>query len=341
MTEALDDARDALKRLINAGLNGRSLPELFRQMAAAFEAAGEVLAESTFYRWVAGDSFPANRKRQRLVAEVIGGSSGIAIAGLRGPAFRGYRRRIMRETEEHMTTHASGAREFRKTRQFPTLSVRGEDGRTHLRPLIQCAICHTRETAVRNGSLNDDELFVKKGWEVGKSNAFDYCPGCIREREAKKKVVKMEDHVKNNGTATAPGVMSKEEGRILSRLIEDRWDEAAVRYRPGWSDAKLAAEVGKPVAWVKERRELDFGGTGEDPGVVDFIAEQVKLDTEMQGLRSLMEELAGSVSELGSQHDKVQRLLEKYRDGHNALATKAQRLTEVAKGLHGPFRAAG
>jgi hypothetical protein len=337
-----EDARRALKRLIRAGLAGRSLRELFRQAAKDFAAAGEVLSKSTFYRWVAGEAFPANRKRQRLLGEAVGGNCGIGIVNLRGPAFRGWRRRIMRETEEHMTTHASGAREWRSVRHFPTISHRSEDGRTHLRPVIECVTCHTRETAVRNGSLNDDELFRKKGWEVGKSPTFDVCPMCLKARSAKAKVVKMEDHVKNNAPAEPAAGMTKEDGRILSRLIEDHWDEDHNRYRPGYSDAALAKEVGRPIEWVKARRELDFGGTGEDPGLVDFIAAQVQLNTDMGGLRSLMDELAGSVSELSSQHQKVQRMLEKYRDAHLALQGKANKLGEIAGRLAPPpFKAAG
>lgn len=330
-------ARQELSRLIQGGRAGRSLKQLFQQLVAAFHKAGQELSAETFYQWTSGSRFPANRLRQELLAEVIGGPCGEAIKRLPSPAFRGWRRRIMRETEMTMGAHAQTGRDFRKKRQFPTLSVRGEDGRTHIRPMIECVTCHARETAVRNGSVEDDELFRKKGWEVGKSSTFDVCPMCVKARGQKGTVVKMEDHVKKNGEAAPSPEMSKEDGRIISRLIEDRWDEAGGCYKPGWSDAKLAEEVGRPVEWIRQRRELDFGGTGEDPGIVDFLKAQVALSTDLAGLRSEMDQLAGSVSELASAHLKVQRQLEKYRDGHNALATKATRLQEVAGKLTPPF----
>jgi hypothetical protein len=73
---------------------------------------------------------------------------------------------------------------------------------------------------------------------------------------------------------------------------------------------------------------------------VDFIAAQVALSSEMGGLKGMMEELAGSVSELSSKHQQVQRLLEKYRDAHLALQTKSNKLQEIAGKLTPPFKAA-
>lgn len=331
-------SRQELARLIQGGLMGRTLKKLFVQLVAAFHKAGQELSVETFYSWTGGARFPANRLRQELLAEVVGGPCGEAIKRLPSPAFRGYRRRVMRETEVKMGTHQQAGLEYRRKRQFPVISIKSEDGRTHHRPVIRCIDCGTKETAVRNGSVNDDELFRKKGWEVGRTETHDYCPMCVKARNTKEKVVKMEDHVKKNGEAAAPSpVMSKEDGRIISRLIEDRWDEASACYKPGWSDAKLAEEVGRPVEWIRQRRELDFGGTGEDPGIVDFLKAQVALNTDLAGLRTEMDQLAGSVSELASLNQKVQRQLEKYRDGHNALATKATRLQEVAGKLTPPF----
>jgi len=346
------ETRRQLSRLIYDGLAGRTLATLFRQLAQGFADAGETLAYETFVAWLSASSFPANRKRQTLLGNAVGGACGEAIKKLPSPAFRGWRRKIMSETEaKKMTTHAQSRREYSRTRQFPTISHKGEDGRTHLRPVIECSACHTRESVVRQSTTHDTDLFEKKGWEVGKNHAHDLCPMCIKERD-RAKVVKMEDHVKKNGEDMAkvadrltevrhvPAAMlemSKEDGRIISRLIEDRWDEQGGCYKPGWSDAKLAEEVKRPVEWIKARRELDFGGTGEDPGIVDFLKAQVALSSELAGLRSEMDLLAGSVSELSSAHQKVQRQLEKYRDGHNALAGKAQRLQEVASKLTPPF----
>lgn len=147
----------------------------------------------------------------------------------------------------------------------------------------------------------------------------------------------MEDHIKKTEVqADAPVTMSREDGRLISRMIEDHWSESHARYQPGWSDAKLAADIGKPQAWVKEIRERDFGGVGEDPGVIEFIAQQVEVAGELDGLRKSLDELAMSTADLSAMHTRTTSMFEKYRDRHNVLSEKVKRLGEVAKALD-PF----
>jgi len=330
MVNAAREQRSELKRLIAEGLMGRSPQQLFYELREAFKRNGDNLSATCFWTWIEGTAFPATRKRQLILADVVGGWAGKAIKQLPAPAFRGWRQRVMRE-EMHMgKATRSGSMH---SRLFPHISVADGDGRRHMHPQITCAECGTQFDWPRNNSTEAEEVFRSKGWEVGKHAGHDFCPECIAKR---KKVVKMSDHVKQQQPAEP--VMSKEDGRILSRLIEDHWDEQMVRYQPGWSDTKIAEDSGKPVAWVKARRELDFGGVGEDPGIVEFLAQQLEIGTEMQVLGTQFEELSSSVSELTGQHAKVARMLEKYRDTHNALAGKVSRLKEAADKL-GPFKA--
>lgn len=334
-------ARGQLGRLIYDGLMGRTLKQLFAQLAKRFEAAGQTLSFEAFMSWVDGVRFPANRARQELLAEVVGGACGAAIRKLPSPAFRGWRRRIMKETEGHMPHH-NATRSSGQQRLFPHISVKGEDGRTHQRPVIICTECGTREVVIRNGTAEAAELFAKKGWEVGKNEQHDYCPMCVRARDKPAKVIKMEDHVKKTETPAepfAPETMSKEEGRILSRMIDDHWDAVTIRYAPGWSDTKMAEHAGKPVECVRFIRERDFGGTGDDPDMVAFVEGQVKANIELEALKAMMGELESAISSLGSGYEHAQRTLDKYRDAHNALHNKVKRLSEIAEKMP-PFKAA-
>lgn len=334
------DVRRELSRLILDGLMGRTLKQLYQQMRDAFLLAGESVSLSAFDSWVGGLKFPANRHRQLLIAQVVGGACGEAISKLPGPAFRGYRRRVMKEDEGmgHGMKHGQHRGRW-VAREFPTTAEKGEDGVLRYVPTIICAGCGARDyQRGRKGKMDDADLFRVRGWEVGESAAHDFCPSCVK---ARKVVVKMEDHVKKyeataNGTASKTEEDERKDARILSRLIEDHWDEGGARYLPGYSDMRLAQEVSRPVEWVKAIRERDFGGVGEDPQLTDFLAATISITEELAGLHGHMEGLAASVSELTSQHDKVQRLLEKYRDGHNALAAKTKRLSEVADHMR-PF----
>jgi hypothetical protein len=337
VTEPAVDVRKQLSRLILDGLMGRSLKQLAQQLRVAFHAAGEELSQGAIDSWVGGVTFPATKKRQDLIAVVVGGPCGDAIAKLPGPAFRGYRRRVAaEETTMKDNTYGGSHRGRWATRKFENISTMDEDGIRRTHPVIRCAACDRFELhRGRKGKLEDADLFRAKGWETGDSASRDFCPNCVSAR----KVVKMEDHKK---PAPAPAVattvegISKEDGRILSRLIEDHWDDVHCRYMPTWSDLRLAEDCGKPIEHVRMIRERDFGGVGEDPLLTDFVAATVSITGDLDLLRADMEGLAASVSTLTSQADKSRALLDKYRDSHNALAAKVKHLKDTADQLR-PF----
>jgi hypothetical protein len=81
-----NDPRKEVSRLIFDGLMGRTVMQLFHELEKRFAERSEMISDSTFYRWLAGESFPASLHRKKILAEVLGGPCGEAILKTGGTA---------------------------------------------------------------------------------------------------------------------------------------------------------------------------------------------------------------------------------------------------------------
>lgn len=222
-----------------------------------------------------------------------------------------------------------------------------DDGRPSSGLQIVCAECGETSLFKQAGERRRpptaaSQYFRNHGWAVAKTRSGDLCPACI---EAKRKVVKMSDH-KRPEQPEQQRSMSRDDGRVLSRAIEDHWDETGVCYQPGWSDVRMAEEMGTPLEWVKAIRERDFGGVGEDPGLLAFMAEQASIRVALTDLTSQLEQttkaLAASAAwarEALARMDEDERKLDGYRKAHNRLFERVTKLGEAADALHLPRKA--
>lgn len=61
--------------------------------------------------------------------------------------------------------------------------------------------------------------------------------------------------------------------RLIYLALEDAYDEVAKRYKTGYSDASIAAEVGMAEALVKTIREESYGPLGEPPELTTLRGE--------------------------------------------------------------------
>jgi hypothetical protein len=272
------DVREQLAQLIRMGLRGRIYERIVAEMNKRLIAAGHPpLTVSAFKQWACGLTFPSTKIRQEILGEVIGGESGEAIRRLKAPPFR-YWRAGYRKSEENMSIGHNQSK-----RVFPTVREAHGDDRLVAQAVIVCAQCGARETRVRTGTENDEDAFRKKGWTVHRRNpAGDYCPSCSTKEQPMKEDKPQLKVVPVEAAATVPAEvtireMSKVDGRLISREVEDHWDMAAERYQPGWGDTALAEHLGVPVEWVREIRERDFGGVGEDMALQEAIARQVRI----------------------------------------------------------------
>ena len=115
--------------------------------------------------------------------------------------------------------------------------------------IVECSRCPANERiAISTRSALPPEVIVKrmqdKGWGMGHRRKNDLCPDCMA-RSKKPTLLRIADYVK---TPWEPTVENKK--KLLCEL-ERRYDVSNGRYQPGWSDEKVAEELGAPVMVVR------------------------------------------------------------------------------------------
>lgn len=90
--------------------------------------------------------------------------------------------------------------------------------------------------------------------------------------------------------------------RLVYMALEERYDDAAKRYRPGHSDATIAKELGVSVESVKATRESDFGPLGVPPELESMMGELASAARDLEALRAAtvagQERVAASIDKL-------------------------------------------
>lgn len=157
---------------------------------------------------------------------------------------------------------------------------------------IKCSKCGSQDKIScnnRSGSMPPEGVtarFRSKGWYVSNKEGHDICPSCIEKQ--KKTSVKKESNVvalKPEIIVEPPREMKREDRRLIFAKIEDVYLDEAQGYSSGWSDKKVSADLGVPLAWVRSIREENFGSEGHNEDVKAIIEEGKdllsKIDVEM------------------------------------------------------------
>lgn len=164
------------------------------------------------------------------------------------------------------------------------------------RPII-CAECGTQDIFRLTDSASQSVrmatvYFERRGWVIGRKAAKDLCPACrdvkrqehqerraLREaRPAKEMAVMKPKTTPNLAVAEPPREATRENKQLIHMKLAEVYIEkpgGAGHYERGWSDEKLARDLGVPRAWVSQIRK-DFFGEGE--GGEDVAELLVKVD---------------------------------------------------------------
>jgi hypothetical protein len=116
--------------------------------------------------------------------------------------------------------------------------------------------------------------FAQRGWDIGQNEHWDTCPKCIakkKEKPALKIVPKIEQVVDTMMKAEPPRTMSREDRRIVFEKLNGVYLDEKRGYDTGWSDHKVAIDLGVPRAWVEQVREEMFGPVNSNPEIQEFL----------------------------------------------------------------------
>lgn len=163
--------------------------------------------------------------------------------------------------------------------------------------------------------------FSQKGWTVARNADHDLCPACTRAKMMRNKVVPIQSQAVTPVTpetpvthAEAPREMEREDRRIIFLKLNEIYLDETKGYSAGWTDKRVATELGTPVAWVRQVREENFGPEGlseADRAKIEAAKEyQLALDDlekRHDDLRQGWELLAREIAALKRQFSPVAR----------------------------------
>jgi hypothetical protein len=140
---------------------------------------------------------------------------------------------------------------------------------------IVCSRCGAQDKIADRKHLPDDVLIKKfsaRGWAVSTRNRGRHlCPACS---ETKSKVIPMRK-TDDGAPAVAepPREMSRDDRRIIFARLADVYLDETRGYDSGWTDHRVAEDLGVPRAWVEKIREENFGPERSNEDARQAVAE--------------------------------------------------------------------
>lgn len=195
----------------------------------------------------------------------------------------------------------------------------------HMRgAIVTCGRCGAVRTVPINhfkGHAREDDAleqqFIRNkltadGWLIGKKDSQHRCPGCytaIKVSQARKneenKIVTLP--VKPAEKAEAPREMSREERRIIFEKLNEVYVDERTGYGPGWTDAKVATDLGVPRAWVKGLRDEMFGPDGSNEEIRATISDAERLLNDIKVVANAISEATAPLKTLLAKAEQVEK----------------------------------
>jgi hypothetical protein len=140
-------------------------------------------------------------------------------------------------------------------------------------------------------------FFERRGWVVGSKPSKDLCPGCRSARrqdhqarrahresaDIQETVTMAKPHIPVAVDAvSSPPQATREHKRLIHMKLADVYLDKQQRYDRGWSDHKVATDLGVPRAWVTHERKEYFGDGEGGEDVAEYLAkvDAVLIDAE-------------------------------------------------------------
>lgn len=198
-----------------------------------------------------------------------------------------------------------------------------------------------------------DKLFRNRGWVLGRRRKQDICPDCARRDREERNARRAAANAKTDPTiadiwpttpptnvielkpvitedtqpmptpaktptpaltvVVEPREMSRTDKRIIFSKLEQVYGDEHTGYSNGWSDQKVASDLGVAVDWVRTLRDENFGPEGHSPEAKVVFEETRKLLDEVRAEREKLvvkaNELTAAASKLALEADRLERKL--------------------------------
>lgn len=164
----------------------------------------------------------------------------------------------------------------------------------------KCGVSHAVNLATPGGFLPSHAIRKKLGqigWVVGANADCDFCPDHANSlKEKKAPMLKVVEQSKPSPSETAPREMTRDDRRIIISKLDAVYLDSKRGYDSGWSDQKVADDLGVPRKWVETIRSENFGDVGGNEEMSEFY-EQAKV--LLDDARKLIDEAVAAHNRLG------------------------------------------
>lgn len=132
--------------------------------------------------------------------------------------------------------------------------------------------------------------------------------------------------------AEPPRMMSRDDRRIIFAKLSDVYVDEKVGYAQGWSDHRVATDLGVPRKWVEDIRKENFGDVAINEDMEQFRREAEALLAEarekLDAIRHLQNTMQGMVDALENSRKSEADL----RDKLNKLSKLAHQVSALIPG---------
>lgn len=144
----------------------------------------------------------------------------------------------------------------------------------------KCGVSDSIGISATGGLLPPKQItrkFEQRGWTIGDNPQWDLCPDHTN-REREKPVLKV---VEDKPHAPAPArEMGRDDRRVIFAKLDEVYLDEKRGYVSGWSDHKVASDLGVPRKWVEIIRAENFGTIGTNEDMQTFLTEAESLLAE-------------------------------------------------------------
>jgi len=240
-----------------------------------------------------------------------------------------------------MAHGGNNARPSLTNKLFDYGGVRRGDSPNYVRGItIRCGYCDAGKqelpvNSMATGFSESDKVelnwitdkLVKMGWKVGNTRMHHRCPRCFaaakaaalqrsQAHEIEKKGLELVMAPAPTPISKPPREMQREDRRIILAKLEEVYVDERVGYGDGWTDQRIADDLGVPRAWVATLRQENFGEEKGNDQIKELVAAADKLsaslaaaDTAYRAAAKEYERLADAARRMGTDLEAVRKAL--------------------------------
>lgn len=178
---------------------------------------------------------------------------------------------------------------------------------------IECSGCDNEASfvnATHGGKMGVEIItrrFTRLGWYVGQVVGSHLCPTCNPKRQERtiltlvptKKVEEEEE------CAVAQREMTFADRRIINAKLEEVYENDLVGYRDGWTDVRVASDLGTDTSWVEQLRAANFGPAEGNAEVATLKRELAEMGKQLDAFQSEGVRLVEAYKQLAERLGKI------------------------------------